>query len=382
MSITIMKFSGWRTRNPCPILNAAKYREPCLTAWVLAAPGAGDNRQLETLVEVLGADARWIDQVDPISTVLRDRLAGFRAQTLPRSKQERYAPPWPDLVLIAGGRGVIDARRIRHASGGKSRVVCVGRPWAPLAWFDLVITTPQYRLPAADNVITLDLPLNFPPAVAEQDLARWRREFDGLPRPMLGVLLGGDSGSYRFDTASAERIARSINQLAARVGGSAVVVGSPRTPAAALGAIEKRLDVPGQVHGWAPQAPNPYAALLRLADALLVTGDSASMLSEACHSGKPVAMLDLDERMRSRLNRTLRALTPALSRTMQALTVRGLWVPARDMPALHRRLSESGRLTDPAALLDGAGESSAVEQPLDRIRERVFALLAGERRSG
>ena len=352
----------------------------CLTAWVLAAPGAGDNRQLETLVEVLGADARWIDQVDPISTVLRDRLAGFRAQTLPRSKQERYAPPWPDLVLIAGGRGVIDARRIRHASGGKSRVVCVGRPWAPLAWFDLVITTPQYRLPAGDNVVTLDLPLNFPPVVTEQDLAKWRREFDALPRPMLGVLLGGDSGSYRFDAASAEGIAKSINELVVRAGGSAVVVGSPRTPAAALAAIKKRLDVPGQVHGWAPRAPNPYGALLRLADALLVTGDSASMLAEACRAGKPVVQIDLHERARSRLNRRLRAITPALARARQSLTSRGLWIPARDMPALHRCAAESGWLTDPAALLDGAGEGSAPEEPLDTIRERVFALVARERR--
>ena len=347
---------------------------------MLAAPGAGDNRQLETLVEVLDADARWIDQIHPISTVLRDRLVGLRARTLPQSKRERYAPPWPDLVLIAGGRAVIDARRIRHASGGKSRVVCLGRPWAPLDWFDLVITTPQYRLPAADNVITLDLPLNLPPAVGEEELAWWRGEFDALPRPMLGVLLGGDSGSYRFDAVCAERIAKSINELAVRAGGSAVVVGSPRTSAAALAAIEKRLDVPGQMHRWAPQAANPYGALLRLADAVLVTGDSASMLAEACNSGKPVAMLDLDERPRSRLNRTLRALTPALSRTMQALTARGLWVPARDMAALHRRAAESGWLTDPAALRDGAGEGSAPEEPLDTIRERVFALVARERR--
>ena len=72
---------------------------------------------------------------------------------------------------------------------------------------------------------------------------------------------------------------------------------------------KKRLNVPGQVHGWAHQAPKPYAALLRLADALLVTGDSVSMLAEACHSRKPVAMLDVDERRRTLLNRTLRALT-------------------------------------------------------------------------
>ena len=377
-----MKFSRMANSKSMPDSECREVAGPCPTAWVLAAPGAGDNRQLETLVEVLGADARWIGQIDPISTVLRDRLVGLRARTLPQSKRERYAPPWPDLVLIAGGRGVIDARRIRHASGGKSRVVCLGRPWAPLDWFDLVITTPQYRLPAGDNVITLDLPLNLPPAVGEEDLAWWRGEFDALPRPMLGVLLGGDSGSYRFDAASAERIAKSINELVMRAGGSAVVVGSPRTPTAALGAIEKRLDVPGQVHRWAPQAANPYGALLRLADALLVTGDSASMLAEACRAGKPVALIDLRERARARLNRRFRAITPALARARQSLTSRGLWIPSRDMPALHRRAAESGWLTDPAVLLDGFGQGSAPAQPLDALRERVLALLAGECRSG
>jgi len=345
------------------------------TAWVLAAPGAGDNRQLQTLVDVLEADARWIGQVDSVATVLRDRLMGFRAENLPRSKRERYAPPWPDLVLIAGGRSVIDARRIRRASGGKSRVVCLGRPWAPLAWFDLVITTPQYRLPAAGNVITLDLPLNLPPKVAEQALAYWRGEFAELPRPMLGVLLGGDSGSYRFDAVSAVRIANTVNALVARAGGSAVLVGSPRTPAAALETITRALDVPARVHAFKPEVKNPFGPLLRLADALLVTRDSASMLAEACHAGKPVALIDLNERTRSRLNGRLRALTPGLSRATQALTARGLWIPARDMRALHRRMGEAGWLTDAPSLLAGTPPTAAPARPLQEVRERVFALL-------
>jgi len=307
--------------------------------------------------------------------VLRDRLVGFRARTLPGSKRGRYSPPWPDLVLIAGGRGVIDARRIRRASGGRSRVVCLGRPWAPLAWFDLVVTTPQYRLPAADNVLTLDLPLNLPPTVPEDDLVDWRQAFAELPRPMLGVLLGGDSGSYRFDAASAARIANTVNEQVARADGSAVLVASPRTPAAALERIEKALEVPARMYGWQPRTRNPYGALLRLADALLVTGDSASMLAEACHAGKPVALVDLSERSRSRLNGRLRAITPGLARATRALAARGLWVPARDMPQLHRRVVESGWLSDPASLLCGPASPRAPERPFQKVRERVFALL-------
>src|SRR6056297_376102 len=327
------------------------------TAWVLAAPGAGDNRQLETLVELLGADARWIDQVDPVRRVLRDRLIGFRASHVPLEKCATYAPPWPDLVLIAGGRAVIDACRIRNASGGHSRVVCLGRPWAPLNWFDLIVTTPQYRLPEAENVVMLDLPLNLP------------------PRPAEGVLVGGDSGSYRFDVDSAESLALSVNRILDECGGSAVVVGSPRTPQKAIEHLAVRLAIPARTYAWGPQAPNPYAPVLQLADALLVTGDSASLLAEACHSGKSVGMFHLHERPRSRLNRKIRAMTPLLARATGKLAARGLWVPARDMPELHRRAAASERLTGFADLLSESPRTGGLDESMATVRARVYAIL-------
>jgi len=354
-------------------------RRPALecrpTAWVLAAPGAGDNGQLRALVELLDADARWVDQVDPVSRVLRDRLAGFPALGIPGPKKALYAPPWPDLVLIAGGRAVIDARRIRHASGGRSRVVCLGRPWAPLHWFDLVVTTPQYRLPEVENVLTLDLPLNLPPRAPDDVLTHWRDELKCLPRPLLGVLLGGDSGSYRFDSGTAGELARSVNRLCAESGGSAVLIGSPRTPQKALENLKEGLERPARIHEWQPQAPNPYAAVVQLADALLVTGDSASMLAEACHTGKPVGVFDLRERARSRLNRRVRTMTPMLASALAKLTVRGMWVPARDMSQLHRRAVVSGRLTDPADLLSAASRGGGPGESLCEVRDRVLDLL-------
>jgi len=345
------------------------------TAWVLAAPGAGDNRQLETLVELLGADARWIDQVDPVRRVLRDRLIGFRASHVPLEKCATYAPPWPDLVLIAGGRAVIDACRIRNASGGHSRVVCLGRPWAPLNWFDLIVTTPQYRLPEAENVVMLDLPLNLPPRPAEDVVAYWRDEFERLPHPRLGVLLGGDSGSYRFDVDSADSLALSVNRILDECGGSAVVVGSPRTPQKAIEHMAGRLTIPARTHAWGPQAPNPYASVLQLVDALLVTSDSASLLAEACHSGKPVGMFHLHERPRSRLNRKIRAMTPLLARATGKLAARGLWVPARDMPELHRRAAASERLTGFADLLSESPRTGGLDESMATVRERVYAIL-------
>ncbi|MFP4098371.1 MAG: ELM1/GtrOC1 family putative glycosyltransferase, partial [Alphaproteobacteria bacterium] len=45
---------------------------------------------------------------------------------------------------------------------------------------------------------------------------------------------------------------------------------------------------------WNGLDVNPYIGLLSWADFLLVTADSASMISECCTTGKPVYMIPLD----------------------------------------------------------------------------------------
>jgi hypothetical protein len=309
------------------------------TAWAFAAPGAGDNRQLETLVELLGADARWIEPVDSLRTVLADRLLDPGGRRLPAGKRSRLAPPWPDLVLLAGGRSVIDAKRIRHASGGRSRIVCIGRPWAPLAWLDRIVTTPQYRLPSGGNVIVLPLPLNQPPTPDPADKARLTSELQSLPRPLLGVLLGGDSGSFRFTASDARALSQRIREHVKSVGGGVVVIGSPRTPASVISVLESELDVPARVFSYGRDSQNPYASLLGLADSLLVTGDSASMLAEAIYSGRPVEVFDLSERLHVRIGRMTTAVLPLPRRLVNAAIRRGLWIPPRDL-SLIRRVGE------------------------------------------
>ena len=45
--------------------------------------------------------------------------------------------------------------------------------------------------------------------------------------------------------------------------------------------------------GGAGEGPNPYVGLLALADHVVATGDSASMISEACATGRPVHVVEL-----------------------------------------------------------------------------------------
>ena len=66
---------------------------------------------------------------------------------------------------------------------------------------------------------------------------------------------------------------------------------SRRTPPELLSAVREGLgDAPGFV--WDRTGDNPYGAMLALADAVLVTGDSANMVGEATATGAPVYVFE------------------------------------------------------------------------------------------
>ncbi len=355
---------------------AEKISSASPSIWVLASPGAGDNAQLRTLAGMLSPDAGWHSRVDPISRVIAGRLGRVRCARAEDRWLDagHYSPPWPDLILLAGGRHAINAYRIRAASGGRSRIVCLGRPWAPLDWFDLVVTTPQYRLPDGPNVLTLDLPLNAPPGESAQARAYWQPELDRLPGPVLGLLLGGSSGSFRLTRRCERRIADRVGEIASARGAGVAVVDSPRSPAGLAERVGARLDVPVCVCTAAGDAaPNPYAVVIRAADALIVTEDSVSMIADSIHSGKPTAVLDLQPRVHSRISRGIRRTMPALDRLGRGLVRRGWWCPPRDVRALRNRLLAAGLISESADVLTAHGPRY---DPLQHGRSQVLARIA------
>jgi mitochondrial fission protein ELM1 len=89
-------------------------------------------------------------------------------------------------------------------------------------------------------------------------------------------------------------------ELAARVAagsGSVMATTSRRTGEEAAAAVARSLEgKPGPLFRWGDGGPNPFAGFLAWADAVVVTGDSVSMLSEALAAAAPVfvAMPGLD----------------------------------------------------------------------------------------
>jgi uncharacterized protein len=152
-------------------------------------------------------------------------------------------------------------------------------------------------LPVRPNVLQNKTPLHrVTQERLQKDADDWAPRLSDLPKPHIAVMIGGSSGPYSFDHKAAARLGRQASELAAKTGGSLLITTSARTPAPTIDTLSEHITCPKYLYRWSKDAhENPYFAFLGLADSIIVTGDSMSMLAEACATRKPVHIFDLGE---------------------------------------------------------------------------------------
>jgi hypothetical protein len=310
--------------------------------WLIDAYREGERAQVRALVQALG----WPCETKQLNyrkfDLITHLLPGGSLRGIQRACRASLQPPWPDVVVSCGVRNEPVCRWIREQSGGACRYVHIGRPWADPSLFDLVITTPQYRVPDRENVVRNELTLHqVSQSRMAQGAAEWENTWRDLPRPLIAVMVGGDSGPFTLGPRAAARLGREASKLARDSGGALLVSTSSRTSAPATAALQRALDAPHYWHVWRPGGmSNPYWGMLGLADRFIVTADSIAMLSETCATGKPVDMFDLGGmRMDVDQPRDFR-----LGGLLYRALLNWGWTPlTRDISLIHKELVASGR---------------------------------------
>ena len=266
-----------------------------LSCWVLSEGMAGTENQCLALAAALGVTP----EVKRAVAAVPWRWLGAAMVALPPNMLARggdaVAPPWPDLVIASGRKCVGLALAIRRASRGQSFTVFVQRPRWGRAGFDLIVA-PRHDGLTGDNVFPTRGALS---RVTAPDLdaaaVRFAPAFAGLPRPLVACLIGGTSRRHRLTPAGARAIGEALAKLAAKSGAGLLITASRRTPPASFAAFEEGLaDAPAYI--WRGDGDNPYLGFLAMAEAILVTADSVSMVSDACATGKPVHILPVEGR--------------------------------------------------------------------------------------
>jgi uncharacterized protein len=274
-----------------PLLCAAAPNDSPI-AWVLHDGKAGMRSQALGLAEATGF--RLVEK--PLD--IRRPWSVLPPQLWPSSRyvvaggEALLGPPWPAVVIGCGRNTVIPALATRRASGGRTILAQVQDPRLGRAEFDLLIVPEHDRLRGRQVVVSRGAMHRVTPA----RLADERQRFSllaAMPRPILGVLLGGNNKAYRLTVPRLAAITEAIAGILRESGGSALITPSRRTGDEGRRLIQQRLaELPATI--WDGTGDNPYFAYLALADAFLVTADSVSMISEAAATGKPVHIFDLD----------------------------------------------------------------------------------------
>ncbi len=381
--------------------------------WRVLGDKRGDNGQVERVARALEARHGWKSALRHLEMqpkfVLGKPRVGPTLYHLDPARSDPLEPPWPDLILTSGRRPANAALWIKQQSGGRAKIVLLGKPSGWMAHFDLIVTSAE-TLPAPyDNVLHIGLPLmDVDPARLEEGEARWRADLAPLPRPLTAFLIGGPTNPFRYTAAVQARLRRRIEEVL-DAGGTAYLVGSRRTPPGFMEGLARGFDGMVQVFDWAQATgENPYAGLLALADRFVVTGDSISMQVEVVRLGKPLEIVPLPTGWLGRLDNGRRRLSAWLFQprrdgrhmaetariTLARLLYRLKLLPqTRHFPAFHQMLIERGLaswigedttpVSEPMSEPE-YGQADALETDADmaRILARIERLLAANGFSG
>lgn len=281
--------------------------------WALQDDRAGNNSQVQGVARHFGRAC----EVKKLNYNIFINIPGLLG--LNRLKGSPLTPPWPDAVISAGRRASRIALHIKNmaaADGKKPLLVQIMKPESGMGKFDIV------ALPAHDafspkkcgkSVIlqTLLSPHSITAETLAQQRFAWAAKFPQATGPRIAVLVGGNSKNAKYSADNWLQFKNYLENLRANLGGSFMFTTSRRTGEQATALFAGLCGKPNDVfHPWSakPGKPNPYQGFLALADAIIVTGDSVSMCSEAIATGKAVYVFTGDKCSPPKFERFLKAL--------------------------------------------------------------------------
>lgn len=264
-----------------------------LTCWVVSDGKPGMENQCIGLAEALGLTpvVKRVHLRSPWRQLSPFLRLGLRYAASPAG--DAIAPPWPDLLIGTGRQSIAPSLAARRLSRGRTFTVQIQDPQISPRHFDVVVVPRHDRLRGSNVLVTRGALHRVTPAVLEDAARRLGPRLEALPRPRVAVLIGGNNAVYHLTPTIMGDVADKLAALARDRGAGLMVTPSRRTGADNEAILRARLrDLPAEV--WDGTGENPYFAYLAMADAVVVTCDSVSMVSEACSTGKPVYVIEME----------------------------------------------------------------------------------------
>ncbi len=290
------------------------------------------------------------------------------------------------VIVASGWLPTRVARRAAEGMGRDLRLVLLGRKAGrPPEHGGLVVQCGHFAMPPHPNRILTLLPMNAGLTTETRDSSPWQDWLDAPRR--VALLVGGDTHAHRL--ADPQELARQVSAWARSQGAKLLVVTGRRTLPRIPG-LRRGLASDDLLYLWRSEdGSNPYGLALKHAEAVVVTGESESMLADAVRARLPLNIWPLPAKqdhpwqrfagwvdaMATRHRYNARgSLRPqqGLRYFCARLLERDVILPPRNLEALHQALYQRG-LAAPFGMPAPLPEQSFAE--LDDIAGTIIGRL-------
>ena len=188
------------------------------------------------------------------------------------------------IVISCGRKSVIPSAALKKRFGDEIFNIHIQDPKVSLKHFDLIIS-PEHDNIKGDNVLTTKGSIHYLTKKEITDNSKYL-QLDKGKKKVVAFIIGGPNKYYNYSEEQIHFIFNKIKNLFTPDKFKIVIIPSYRTPERI---IKKAFNTFGFNHHVVKTIDKKaYLSSLALADYIIVTCDSTSMISEAAVTGKPV----------------------------------------------------------------------------------------------
>ncbi len=264
---------------------------PDKVIWVLTDGKVGDLNQCLGVAERLGGRIQTRTLAPRAPWVWMMPWGPIPPADAPTNPNSPLHGTPPDVAIASGRRAVAYLRKLKKISP-RTITVFLKDPRTDASGADLIWVPFHDKRRGKDVLVTLTGPHRITQSALRKAANKGPAALHHLPVPRITLVLGGDTAKEKFGKAAAKRLAHYLShELPPHMG--VMVTPSRRTPDYLLQAVKQALRTrPHWI--WDGEGDNPYFTMLALADAIIVTADSHSMLSDVLAAPVPVYIFEPD----------------------------------------------------------------------------------------
>ena len=196
-----------------------------------------------------------------------------------------------DVIISCGRKSVIPSIHLKKISNKKVFNIHIQDPKVDLNNFDFIVA-PEHDGIQGQNVISTKGAIHY---LSESEISENKDYLSSLikkdERKIWTLILGGPTKYYDYSTKNMKNIFLTLYKLLKKHSFQLVIIPSMRTP---INTINYAKEFFGENHTVIMDVDKKaYLSALAIAESIVVTCDSSSMISEAALTGKPIYIANI-----------------------------------------------------------------------------------------